>query len=109
MDDSWDPDSKAEYMEWIHSGEAAEQQKKACGKLWGIMKKDILVNGPVGLTQCRSVQRRDGETVDVYCLVRNREIVMCFAVHGNHVRLLVMGPYNDDALWEIAEKRTKAW
>ena len=109
MDDSWDPDSEAEYMEWIHSGTATEQQKRACAKLWAIMKKDILVNGPVGLTQCRSVQRHDGEAVDLYCHVKSRDLAMCFAVHGNHVRLVVMGPHNSDTVWNIAIKRAKEW
>jgi len=95
-------------MEWIRAGKASEQQKNACAKLWAILKEEILVNGPVGLTQCRSVRRRDGERVNMYCQVK-RDIVMCFAIHGNHVHLVLMGPYNHDAMWDIAMKRTEAW
>ena len=109
MVESWNQDSETEYWQWIRSGNATEQQLKACAKLIAIMKEDIMVNGPVGLIQCRTVQRHDGETVDLYCLKRNRGIAMCFAIHGNHVHLVVWGPYNDDTPWDTAIKRTKAW
>jgi hypothetical protein len=35
--------------------------------------------------------------------------VMCFTIHGDHVHLVLMGPYNHDAMWDIAMKRTEAW
>ncbi|BAZ93778.1 uncharacterized protein FOKN1_1380 [Thiohalobacter thiocyanaticus] len=108
MKDSWDQDSQAEYEAWIHSSATTTSHKRACARLWSILKLDILVNGPVELTQCQSVQRRDGKTVQVHCVTRTA-VAMCFAVCEDEVHLVVIGPYNDSRLWSVAKQRAQAW
>ena len=107
--DSWDEDSKKVYLEWIRSPDTTLAQKKMAAEYWSVLLNDILIDGPVGLTQCKEVTTVDRRVIKVYCLSDRIGVGMCFGVDQTHLHLVLMGSCRSQDIWDIACFRIKRW
>lgn len=106
---SWDPESESEYHHWLKSNLPTLAEKKACARLLALMKEEYLDVGPGDLSQCETSRRKDGNEVEIYCQISNRKIAMCFGVYRKQIHMVVMGPYNEPGLWNVAKERINRW
>lgn len=107
---TWDPDSKAEFQQWRQS-DAADTATLACVvRLMTALVDGIAYDGPDPSANPHPAWRaRDGANVAVYCLVEDRDVVRCFGLCGDALRLLVIGPFNSGTVLDLALERAERW
>jgi len=114
FNESWDDDSKKEFLAWIASAARTPQEKIACAELWAIMTKEILFNGPIEITDHRPFVRSDGKSVEIYRIKRRSKVVMLFGVYEasetqSYVHLVLIAPINYSRMWAISKDRIERW